>query len=435
MQRYPFVTGVKTGHTLGAGYVLVGSGTAGGGRVITVTLGAPSESARDADTLALLRWGLEQFRRERVVSRGKPLAELDVNYRDEDAPVGAARPVTLVLRTGEKATTALDAPDELDGPLAKGDRVGWVEVKRDGETVRRVPLVTLAEVEGASFLRKVARVLGTLLIVAIVLVIVLLVFVAVRRGGEGMIITVTLNAAVDKTLAVPNFRIGRRHRAVEQTSMAGGKGVNVARALKTLGQPVIATGVAGGPTGTRIIEQLTDEATLNDFVRIRDESRTSTAVVDDTTGEQTEINEHGPAVSEPEIGTRADLRLRDGGAVLVDLGLLARRVVHHRRRCARLLPDADEVVQDRLVGQLLDDARPGRPPATPVAITAAERLQRTRHVDALAACHRGLLDGPMAASDAEVRHRQCLVDRCIQRDGDDHSFPSSGAPQRTQAER
>src|SRR3712207_8511944 len=55
-----------------------------------------------------------------------------------------------------------------------------------------------------------------------------------------MIITVTLNAAIDKTLAVPNFRLGRRHRAVEQTSMAGGKGVNVARALKRLGQPVIA---------------------------------------------------------------------------------------------------------------------------------------------------------------------------------------------------
>ena len=76
--------------------------------------------------------------------------------------------------------------------------------------------------------------------------------------------------------------------------MAGGKGVNVARALKTLGQPVIATGVAGGPTGTRIIEQLTEEAILNDFVRIREESRTSTAVVDPTSGEQTEINERGP---------------------------------------------------------------------------------------------------------------------------------------------
>ena len=113
-----------------------------------------------------------------------------------------------------------------------------------------------------------------------------------------MIITVTLNAAIDKTLAVPNFRLGRRHRAVEQTSMAGGKGVNVARALKSLGQPVIATGVAGGPTGTRIIEQLTEEAILNDFVRIREESRMSTAVVDPTSGEQTEINERGPEVSQ-----------------------------------------------------------------------------------------------------------------------------------------
>jgi 1-phosphofructokinase/tagatose 6-phosphate kinase len=143
-----------------------------------------------------------------------------------------------------------------------------------------------------------------------------------------MIITVTLNAAVDKTLAVPNFRIGRRHRAVEQTSMAGGKGVNVARALKTLGQPVIATGVAGGPTGTRIIEQLTEEAILNDFVRIREESRTSTAVIDDTTGEQTEINERGPAVSQAELELFTDklLYLAKGAAVCVFAGSLPRGV-------------------------------------------------------------------------------------------------------------
>jgi len=139
-----------------------------------------------------------------------------------------------------------------------------------------------------------------------------------------MIITVTLNAAIDKTLAVPNFRLGRRHRAVEQTSMAGGKGVNVARALKSLGQPVIATGVAGGPTGTRIIEQLTDEAILNDFVRIREESRMSTAVVDPTSGEQTEINERGPSVSEAELELFVDklLYLAQGAAMCVFSGSL-----------------------------------------------------------------------------------------------------------------
>ncbi len=112
-----------------------------------------------------------------------------------------------------------------------------------------------------------------------------------------MIITVTLNAAIDKSLSVPNFRLGRRHRTVEQRTMAGGKGVNIARTLKALGQPVIATGFAGGATGTHIVEQLTEESILNDFVRIREESRTNTSVLDPTTGEQTEINERGPAVS------------------------------------------------------------------------------------------------------------------------------------------
>jgi 1-phosphofructokinase family hexose kinase len=143
-----------------------------------------------------------------------------------------------------------------------------------------------------------------------------------------MIITVTLNAAIDKTLAVPNFRLGRRHRAVEQAAMAGGKGVNVARALRGLGQPVIATGIAGGPTGIRIVEHLTEEGILNDFVRIREESRTSTAVVDPTSGEQTEINERGPHVSEGELELFVDklLYLAQGAAVCVFAGSLPRGV-------------------------------------------------------------------------------------------------------------
>src|SRR5271165_6457833 len=139
-----------------------------------------------------------------------------------------------------------------------------------------------------------------------------------------MIITVTLNAAIDKSLSVPNFRLGRRHRTVEQRTIAGGKGVNIARTLKALGQPVIATGFAGGPTGTRIVEQLTEEAILNDFVRIREESRTNTSVLDPTTGQQTEINERGPSVSEREIELFRDklLYLARGAAIVVFAGSL-----------------------------------------------------------------------------------------------------------------
>jgi len=143
-----------------------------------------------------------------------------------------------------------------------------------------------------------------------------------------MIITVTLNAAIDKSLVVPNFRLGRRHRTVEQRTMAGGKGVNIARTLKALGQPVIATGFTGGATGTHIVEQLTEESILNDFVRIREESRTNTSVLDPTTGEQTEINERGPAVTEREVELFRDklLYLARGAAIVVFAGSLPRGV-------------------------------------------------------------------------------------------------------------
>ena len=143
-----------------------------------------------------------------------------------------------------------------------------------------------------------------------------------------MILTVTLNTAIDKTLSVPNFRLGRRHRAADQTTMPGGKGVNVARVLKALGAPVIATGFAGGATGTRIVDQLTQLSVLSDFVRIREESRTNTAVVDPTTGEQTEINEKGPKVSEQETELFVDklLYLAKGASVCVFAGSLPRDV-------------------------------------------------------------------------------------------------------------
>jgi 1-phosphofructokinase/tagatose 6-phosphate kinase len=116
-----------------------------------------------------------------------------------------------------------------------------------------------------------------------------------------MIVTVTLNAAIDRTLVVPNFQPGQRHRASVGFPSAGGKGINVARALKSLGAPVVCTGLAGGRTGTLLVEELTHEGILNDFVRIGGESRTSFAVLDPTSNAYTEINEWGPEVTEEEL--------------------------------------------------------------------------------------------------------------------------------------
>jgi 1-phosphofructokinase family hexose kinase len=143
-----------------------------------------------------------------------------------------------------------------------------------------------------------------------------------------MIITVTLNAALDRTLTVPNFQRGQRHRASGGLTLAGGKGINIARALKRLDVPVIATGLAGGLTGTRIVEELTAEAILNDFVRIGDESRTSTAVVDPTATSYTEINEWGPQVEPEELDIlREKLHyLANGAEAVVFAGSLPRGV-------------------------------------------------------------------------------------------------------------
>jgi 1-phosphofructokinase/tagatose 6-phosphate kinase len=104
--------------------------------------------------------------------------------------------------------------------------------------------------------------------------------------------------------------------------------LNVARALKLLDVPVVATGLCGGRTGTRIVEELTSEAILNDFVRIAGESRTSTAVVDPTSGTYTEINEWGPEVTPAELETLMEkLHYLSRGADFVVLaGSLPRKV-------------------------------------------------------------------------------------------------------------
>jgi 1-phosphofructokinase/tagatose 6-phosphate kinase len=92
--------------------------------------------------------------------------------------------------------------------------------------------------------------------------------------------------------------------------------------------PVVATGLAGGLTGTRIVEELTGEAILNDFVRIADESRTSTAVVDPTSSSYTEINEWGPHVEPEELEMLREklLYLATAADVVIFAGSLPRGV-------------------------------------------------------------------------------------------------------------
>ena len=180
--RYPWVTGIKTGHTIQAGDVLVGSARGrGGARVISVVLGEPSEAARDKDTLALLRWGLGRFHRVRALDARQPLARADVEYRDEHAALVPRRSAVVLIRDGERIKRRVRAPDEVEGPLAAGERVGSVTVLVDGRPVRRRALVTADDVPGAGTLTVLTSVVGVPLTMLAALAILIAAVVALIR--------------------------------------------------------------------------------------------------------------------------------------------------------------------------------------------------------------------------------------------------------------
>jgi hypothetical protein len=99
----------------------------------------------------------------------KPVATASIRYRDERAKLVPAQDFLLVTRRGERVKTRVDVPDELEGELPAGERVGRIAVLRDGKVVKRVPLVTAAEVPGAGPVRVISEELGGALITLLLL--------------------------------------------------------------------------------------------------------------------------------------------------------------------------------------------------------------------------------------------------------------------------
>ncbi|HEY7618917.1 MAG TPA: D-alanyl-D-alanine carboxypeptidase family protein [Solirubrobacteraceae bacterium] len=174
VRTVPEVNGVKTGHTINAGYVLVGSASKKGITVISAVLGDPSEAARDADSLALIRYGLARYHRATPVRRDHVYATVKLAHRDQRAQLVATRTVIRTARRGEKLPVRmLGVPSELDGPLPAGSRVGTIIVRQRGRTVARVPLVTRRPIAAASVLQRGDDVLGRTLTVVILSVVAL----------------------------------------------------------------------------------------------------------------------------------------------------------------------------------------------------------------------------------------------------------------------
>jgi tagatose 6-phosphate kinase len=135
-----------------------------------------------------------------------------------------------------------------------------------------------------------------------------------------VIITVTLNAALDRTLVAPGFALGQSRTVDSALTLGGGKGLNVARALLGLGHEVLALGLAGGATGEAIRAALDREGMDHQLTEISGNSRTCTAIVDPETGIASEINEPGPRIGERELDAFLNMfRKRVGDARLVAL--------------------------------------------------------------------------------------------------------------------
>jgi len=136
----PWATGVKTGHTLDAGYVLVGSGRRKGVELVSAVIGAPTESGRYTATVDLLEYGFSEYVRRVPVRAGQRFARPEIRYSGGTLPLEAARRVSVGLRRGQRLGREVRAPEEVEGPIRRGAALGEVTVHVDGAAVASVPL-------------------------------------------------------------------------------------------------------------------------------------------------------------------------------------------------------------------------------------------------------------------------------------------------------
>ncbi len=145
----PYVDGVKTGHTDAAGWCLVASAKRGDRRLVSVVLGADSDSGRASESQKLLNWGFQAFDTVSLYQSGKPVTALRVwkgAKRDVNAGFVADRYVTLPKGKADKLGLTLESKEPLVAPVLNGQPVGVVKVALEGKPIAEFPLIALEEV-------------------------------------------------------------------------------------------------------------------------------------------------------------------------------------------------------------------------------------------------------------------------------------------------
>jgi serine-type D-Ala-D-Ala carboxypeptidase (penicillin-binding protein 5/6) len=220
LNQVPWINGVKTGHTLGAGYVLVGSGTQNSTTLISAVLGAPSEYARDADTLKLLNYGFSLFHMVQPVRQGQQLADPKLDYRSEHLSLIARRALPIDVRQTQRVSTHVTAPDQISGAVRQGQVLGHVTVRVDGRPAASSPLVAAHGVAAATTLDKVkSTAQNPFVLIALGAIVILLgVLLTVRRRGASKPETAASGPPQDRR-QVPRQRTPEERRRMHEERM------------------------------------------------------------------------------------------------------------------------------------------------------------------------------------------------------------------------
>ena len=148
----PTVDGVKTGHTESAGYCLIASSVRGGRRLLSVLLGAASESARVQESQKLLNWGFQFFEAVKLYSANQAVKTIEVwKGSASEVKAGFSRDLVLTVPKGEtdKLKAELVSQQPLVAPVAQGQRVGVLRVTYEGKPVSEHPLLALEAIAPA----------------------------------------------------------------------------------------------------------------------------------------------------------------------------------------------------------------------------------------------------------------------------------------------
>jgi D-alanyl-D-alanine carboxypeptidase len=149
LEMAPWVTGVKTGHTWKAGYVLVGSGERRGIHLISVAIDAPTDETRFSDNMELLEWGFRQYHRRKALHKGEELASPAIRYSGGELPLLVGHSLKVAMRDGEQVEVDVDAPRKVTGPIGRGARLGTATVSVDGLRAGSVPLLASRSIPAA----------------------------------------------------------------------------------------------------------------------------------------------------------------------------------------------------------------------------------------------------------------------------------------------